>query len=177
LDCKEATYLVKHFKNSLQSGSHTKLIECELSLGRKIMVLEMMTPACCSTIPAYDPVLARFISAAADWIVLGAPALTVHPFGSVAGGMWGTSAGSAGGGALIGGGIDLAVQLAVNGGDVHKVNWVEVGVSAAVGATGLVSGPLSEMPPNQSRLRLLQTQLPARLSVPLEQRSRTNYRR
>jgi hypothetical protein len=43
-------------------------------------------------------------------------------------------------GALIGGGIDLAVQLAVNGGDVHKVNWVEVGVSAAVGATGVGLG-------------------------------------
>ena len=40
-------------------------------------------------------------------------------------------------GALIGGDIDLAVQLATNGGDFHKVNWVEVGVSAAVGATGV----------------------------------------
>ena len=43
-------------------------------------------------------------------------------------------------GALIGGGIDLAVQLATNGGDVHKVNWVQVGVSAAVGATGVGVG-------------------------------------
>ena len=43
-------------------------------------------------------------------------------------------------GALIGGGIDFAVQLATNGGDVHKVNWVQVGVSAAVGATGVGLG-------------------------------------
>jgi hypothetical protein len=43
-------------------------------------------------------------------------------------------------GALIGGGIDLAVQLASNGGDVQKVNWVQVGVSAAVGATGVGLG-------------------------------------
>jgi RHS repeat-associated protein len=44
----------------------------------------------------YDPMLGRFISA--DWIVPGAPGLTVHPFGSVAGGMWGDSADSASGG-------------------------------------------------------------------------------
>ena len=43
-------------------------------------------------------------------------------------------------GALIGAGIDLAVQLATNGGDVHAVNWVQVGVSAAVGATGVGLG-------------------------------------
>lgn len=43
-------------------------------------------------------------------------------------------------GALIGGGIDLTVQLVTNGGDLHKVNWMEVGVSAAVGATGVGLG-------------------------------------
>jgi hypothetical protein len=43
-------------------------------------------------------------------------------------------------GALIGGGVDLGVQLFNNGGDLHKVNWVEVGVSAAVGATGVGPG-------------------------------------
>jgi RHS repeat-associated protein len=35
--------------------------------------------------------LGRFISA--DWIVPGAPGLTVHPFGSVAGGTWGKGGG------------------------------------------------------------------------------------
>jgi RHS repeat-associated protein len=39
----------------------------------------------------YDPLLGRFVSA--DWIVPNAPALTVHPFGSVAGGTWGKGGG------------------------------------------------------------------------------------
>jgi RHS repeat-associated protein len=39
----------------------------------------------------YDPMLGRFVSA--DWIVPGAPGLTVHPFGSVAGGTWGKDGG------------------------------------------------------------------------------------
>jgi RHS repeat-associated protein len=43
-------------------------------------------------------------------------------------------------GALIGGGIDLGAQLWMNGGDLQKVNWVEVGVSAVVGATGVGVG-------------------------------------
>jgi RHS repeat-associated protein len=39
----------------------------------------------------YDPMLGQFISA--DWIVPNAPALTVNPFGSVAGGTWGKGGG------------------------------------------------------------------------------------
>ena len=43
-------------------------------------------------------------------------------------------------GALIGGGIDFAVQMVSNGGDVSQVNWAQVGVSAVVGATGVGLG-------------------------------------
>jgi RHS repeat-associated protein len=39
----------------------------------------------------YDPMLGRFVSA--DWIVPGAPGLTVHPFGSIAGATWGKGGG------------------------------------------------------------------------------------
>ncbi|UTD26537.1 RHS repeat-associated core domain-containing protein [Bradyrhizobium sp. WD16] len=37
-------------------------------------------------------------------------------------------------GALTGGGVDLAIQLAFNGGNFSQVNWTSVGVSAVVGA-------------------------------------------
>jgi len=43
-------------------------------------------------------------------------------------------------GAAIGGGVDLGLQLWHNGGDIHNVNWVNVGVSAAMGATGVGVG-------------------------------------
>jgi hypothetical protein len=39
-------------------------------------------------------------------------------------------------GALIGGGIDLALQLATNGGNLSCVDWGRVGHAAAVGAIG-----------------------------------------
>jgi RHS repeat-associated protein len=39
-------------------------------------------------------------------------------------------------GALIGAGIDLATQLAANGGNWHCISWGQVGVSAALGAVG-----------------------------------------
>jgi RHS repeat-associated protein len=40
-------------------------------------------------------------------------------------------------GAAIGGGLDLAVQLAMNGGSFDCVDWGQVGVSAAMGALGV----------------------------------------
>jgi RHS repeat-associated protein len=43
-------------------------------------------------------------------------------------------------GALIGGGIDLGVQLISNGGDISNVNWTSVGVAAAFGAVGNIGG-------------------------------------
>jgi len=45
-------------------------------------------------------------------------------------------------GALIGAGIDLGLQLVLNGGRLDCVNWKEVGISAATGALGggLVNG-------------------------------------
>jgi RHS repeat-associated protein len=39
-------------------------------------------------------------------------------------------------GAVIGAGIDLATQLAANGGNFHCVSWTQVGISAALGAVG-----------------------------------------
>ncbi|TNY26229.1 hypothetical protein BV497_09855 [Fulvimonas soli] len=39
-------------------------------------------------------------------------------------------------GAVIGGGFDLVTQLAANGGNLHCVNWWEVGASAGLGALG-----------------------------------------
>jgi len=114
----------------------------------------------------YDPGLGRFISA--DTMVPGAGSLTVSPNDPVAAGAWSQRSGGPANpqqlnrysyvlnnpvksvdptghcpmciGALIGGGIDLAVQLVSNGGNVEKVNWVQVGVSAAVGATGVGLG-------------------------------------
>ena len=44
------------------------------------------------------------------------------------------------GGALIGGGIDLGLQLWSNGGSFSQVNWTSVGVSAAMGSVGNVAG-------------------------------------
>jgi RHS repeat-associated protein len=43
-------------------------------------------------------------------------------------------------GALIGGGIDLGIQLVSNGGNLSNINWTSVGVSAALGAVGNVAG-------------------------------------
>ncbi len=43
-------------------------------------------------------------------------------------------------GAAFGGGIDLGVQLATNGGDFSEVNWASVGISAVVGASGVGLG-------------------------------------
>ena len=114
----------------------------------------------------YDPVIGRFISA--DTIVPSAPALTVAPNDAVAQGLWGKQGGGAANpqelnrysyvnnnpvkytdptghcpmciGALIGGSIDFAVQMVSSGGDVSQVNWAQVGVSAAVGATGVGLG-------------------------------------
>jgi hypothetical protein len=37
-------------------------------------------------------------------------------------------------GALLGGGVELGLQLATNGGNFRCINWWDVGVSAAVGA-------------------------------------------
>lgn len=45
-------------------------------------------------------------------------------------------------GGLIGGGVDLGVQLLQNGGDLDQVNWGQVGISAAAGA---LSGGLSSV--------------------------------
>jgi len=101
-------------------------------------------------------------------MVPGAGSLTISPNDAVAAGAWGQRSGGPANpqqlnrysyvlnnpvrgtdptghcpmciGALIGGGIDLAVQFVSNGGDVAKVNWVQVGVSAAVGATGVGLG-------------------------------------
>lgn len=39
-------------------------------------------------------------------------------------------------GALIGGGADLAMQLALNGGNLSCVRWTEVGIAAALGSVG-----------------------------------------
>ncbi|HRN82634.1 MAG TPA: RHS repeat-associated core domain-containing protein [Nitrosomonas europaea] len=41
-------------------------------------------------------------------------------------------------GALVGGGIDLGIQLWSNGGSFYDVNWASVSVSAALGAVGNV---------------------------------------
>jgi RHS repeat-associated protein len=43
-------------------------------------------------------------------------------------------------GAMIGGGVDLGIQLISNGGSFSDVNWTSVGVSAALGAVGNVGG-------------------------------------
>jgi RHS repeat-associated protein len=45
-------------------------------------------------------------------------------------------------GAVIGGGIDLAIQLAINGGNISCVNWGDVGMSMVIGALtgGLANG-------------------------------------
>jgi hypothetical protein len=43
-------------------------------------------------------------------------------------------------GALIGGGIDLGIQLVSNGANFSEINWTSVGVSAALGAVGNVGG-------------------------------------
>ena len=42
-------------------------------------------------------------------------------------------------GALIGGGLDLGIQLYSSGGSFSQVNWGSVGVSAALGAVGNVA--------------------------------------
>ncbi|MBN9694430.1 MAG: hypothetical protein J0L85_01375 [Zoogloea sp.] len=39
-------------------------------------------------------------------------------------------------GAIVGGGIDLGIQLIANGGNLSSVSWTSVGVSAALGAVG-----------------------------------------
>lgn len=39
-------------------------------------------------------------------------------------------------GAAIGAGIDLGLQLWMNGGDIHCVDWSQVGMSGAMGAAG-----------------------------------------
>ncbi|SDW99873.1 RHS repeat-associated core domain-containing protein [Lysobacter enzymogenes] len=44
--------------------------------------------------------------------------------------------------ALVGAGIDLALQLATNGGRLSCVNWGQVGIGAALGAVTLVGGRL-----------------------------------
>ena len=43
-------------------------------------------------------------------------------------------------GAVIGGGIDLGIQLISNGGRLSEVNWTSVGVSAALGTVGGFAG-------------------------------------
>lgn len=114
----------------------------------------------------YDPLLARFISA--DTVVPGSDPLTVASLDAVERSAW-ASGGSGPAnpqnlnryaytlnnpvyvtdpsghcpwcvGALLGGGIDLAVQLVTNGGDIQKVNWAQVGVSAVAGAIGVGVG-------------------------------------
>jgi RHS repeat-associated protein len=43
-------------------------------------------------------------------------------------------------GALIGGGVDLGLQLLLNGGDFSDINYVSIGVSSALGLVGYVGG-------------------------------------
>lgn len=43
-------------------------------------------------------------------------------------------------GALIGAGVDLGLQLALNGGDFSDINYASLGISAALGAAGYVGG-------------------------------------
>jgi RHS repeat-associated protein len=43
-------------------------------------------------------------------------------------------------GGLIGGGLDLGIQLISNGGRLSQFNWTSVGVSAALGAVGNIGG-------------------------------------
>lgn len=63
------------------------------------------------------------------------------------------------GGALIGGGVDLGMQLIQNGGDIRSVNWTSVGTSAAIGGAlggvGRIFGPFSPkgLPKGVGRLR------------------------
>jgi hypothetical protein len=62
-------------------------------------------------------------------MVAGDPVNTIDPNGELALG-----------GALLGGGLDLAIQLARNGGKIRCVSWRSVAGSAALGAIGAVGG-------------------------------------
>jgi RHS repeat-associated protein len=61
-------------------------------------------------------------------------------------------------GALIGVASDLAIQLAINGGKLERVDWVQVGISGALGAVGggWISGAFKHAKSGKSWLRLSQ---------------------
>ena len=91
---------------------------------------------------AYDPVTGRWLSRdplgegsdpAANLYRYadGDPVALIDPDGSQA--LAGVIRGAIGG-AVVGGGLDLAAQLAQNGGHLGCVSWSEVGASAALGA-------------------------------------------
>ena len=86
----------------------------------------------------YDPTLERFISedpigfASGDFnwyrYVMNSPVNLVDPNGE----FWNFIIGAG-----LGAGLDLFIQLANNGWNIHCVNWYSVGASAALGALGV----------------------------------------